>query len=59
MCPAIGNSISCKICVVICFFQAKNMSAVELHHELCTAVYGQNIMSEVTVRQWCTMSKDG
>jgi hypothetical protein len=23
------------------------------------AVYGQNVMSEVTVRQWCRMFKDG
>jgi hypothetical protein len=34
------------------------MSATEIHRELC-AVYGQNIMSEGTVRQWCRMFKDG
>jgi transposase len=34
------------------------MSAVEIHHELC-AVYGQNVMSEGTARQWCRMFKDG
>jgi hypothetical protein len=33
------------------------MSAAEMHLELC-AVYGQNIMSERTVRQWCTVFKD-
>jgi hypothetical protein len=34
------------------------VSAVEIHRELC-AVYSQNVMSEVTVRQWCGMFKDG
>jgi hypothetical protein len=34
------------------------MSAAEIHRELC-AVYGQNVMSEGTVRQWCRMFKDG
>jgi hypothetical protein len=58
MCPAIGNLASCEICTVITFLHAKNMSAVEIHHELC-AVYDQNVMSEGTVRQWCRMFKDG
>jgi hypothetical protein len=34
------------------------MSAEEIRHELFT-VYGQNLMSEGTVRQWCKMFKDG
>jgi hypothetical protein len=34
------------------------MSATETNHEIC-AVYGQNVMSEGNVRQWCTMFKDG
>jgi transposase len=33
------------------------MSAAEIHNELC-AVYGQNVVSEGTVRQWCRMFKD-
>jgi hypothetical protein len=33
------------------------MDAAEIHHELCV-VYGQNVMSEGTVRQWCRMFKD-
>jgi hypothetical protein len=37
---------------------AKNMTAVEIHHELCAAVYGQNVMNEGRVRQWCRMFKD-
>jgi hypothetical protein len=31
-----------------CFLHAKNMNAVEIHREL-GMVYGQNVMSEVTV----------
>jgi transposase len=58
MCPVIDNPTSCEICSVIRFLHAKNMSAVEIYRELC-AVYGQNVMSEGTVRQWCRMFKDG
>jgi hypothetical protein len=35
------------------------MSSVEIHRELCAAVYGQNVMSEGTVRQWCRLFKAG
>jgi hypothetical protein len=35
------------------------MSIVELHHELFAAVYGRNVMSEGTLRQWCRTFKDG
>jgi transposase len=31
----------------------------EIHHKSCAVVYGQNVMSEGTVRQWCRMFKDG
>jgi hypothetical protein len=40
MCPATDNPASCEIRAVIRFLHAKNMTAVEIHHELC-AVYGQ------------------
>jgi hypothetical protein len=59
MCPAIDNPSSHEICAVIHFLHAKNMSAVEIHCELCVVVYGQNVMNEGTVRQWCRMFKDG
>jgi hypothetical protein len=59
MCPVIDIPTSCEICAVICFLRAKNKSAVELHHELCAVVYGQNVMGERTVRQRCRMFKDG
>jgi hypothetical protein len=58
MCPAIDNPTSCEICTVIRFLWAKSVSSVEIHRELC-AVYGQNVMTEGTVRQWCRMFKDG
>jgi hypothetical protein len=59
LCPAIDNPASCEICAFIRFLQAKIMSAAEIHHELCVVVYGQNVMSGGTVRQWCRMFKDG
>jgi hypothetical protein len=33
------------------------MSAGEIHHEFC-AIYGQHVMIEGTVRQWCRMFED-
>jgi hypothetical protein len=45
MCPVIDYPVSCEIRFVIHFLHTKNMSAGEIHHELCAAVYGQN-MSE-------------
>jgi hypothetical protein len=59
MCPVIDNSTCCEIRAVIPFLHAKNMSAEKIHRELCAMVYGQNVMSEGTVRQWCRMFKDG
>jgi hypothetical protein len=59
MCPAIDNSIICIVCAIVCFLYAKNMSAVEIHHELCMAVYSWNVMSEGIVRQKGRMFKYG
>jgi hypothetical protein len=50
LCAAIDNPTSCKICTVICFFHAKNMSDAEINRELCAMVYGQNVLSEGTER---------
>jgi hypothetical protein len=47
--PAIVNPIICIIHTVISFLYAKNMSAVDIHHELCMTVYSQNAMSEAFV----------
>jgi hypothetical protein len=35
------------------------MSPVEIHRELCATVYGQNVLSEGTVREWSRMFTDG
>jgi hypothetical protein len=48
---------SCELRAVIRFLHARNLSAVEIHCELCE-VYGQNVMSEGTVRQWHRMLKN-
>jgi hypothetical protein len=53
MCPIIDNPASREI-HAICFLHTKNMSAVELHRELCV-IYGQNVMNEGTLRQWGRM----
>jgi hypothetical protein len=58
MYPVIDKPAGCKIHSVFRLLPAKNVSAVEIHHELCT-VYSQNIMHEGTVRQWHRMFKDG
>jgi hypothetical protein len=58
MCPAVDNLPSCEIHAVVRFLYAKNMSAVEIHCQLC-AFHGQNVMSEGIVRQWRSMFKDG
>jgi hypothetical protein len=57
-CPAIDNPTSCEIHAVIRCLHTKSMSAAEIHRELCT-VYGQNVMSDGTVRQRCGLFKDG
>jgi hypothetical protein len=59
MCPAIDNSVCCEIRAVIRLLHAKNVIAAEIHRELCAAVYGQNVINDGTVRQWCRMFKDG
>jgi hypothetical protein len=58
-CPAIDNPASGEIRSDIRFLHDKIMSAAEIHRELCPAVYGQNVMSEGTVRQWCRMFRGG
>jgi hypothetical protein len=58
ICFAINNPASCEIRAVTRFLHSKNMSVAEMHRELC-AVYGQNVMSEGTVRECYRMFKDG
>jgi hypothetical protein len=56
MCPVIDNPASCEVRAVIRFIEAKNLIGAEPHHELWAAVYGQNMMSEGTVKLWCKMN---
>jgi hypothetical protein len=56
--PAIDKPASCEIHSAIRIHHAKDMSAVGMHRDL-HAVYGQNVMSEGTERQWYRMFKDG
>jgi hypothetical protein len=58
MCPAIDNPTTCEIRAFTYFLHAKNMGAAGIHRDLC-AVYGQNVMNRRTVRQRCSMFKDG
>jgi hypothetical protein len=58
MCPAIDNPASCEIRAVIRFLRAKNISAAEIRRKLCAVIYGQNVMSEGTLRQCCRMFED-
>jgi hypothetical protein len=51
MCSAIDNPASSESRAVIRCLHTKQMSAAEIHLELCAAVYGQNVMSEGTVSQ--------
>jgi hypothetical protein len=59
MCFAIDNPANYEIRAIIRYLRTKNMSAGEIHRELCAAVYCQNVMSEGAVRQWCRILKDG
>jgi hypothetical protein len=47
-----------KLALLAAFFALKNMSAAEIHRELCVAAYGYYGMIEGTVRQWCRIFKD-
>jgi hypothetical protein len=58
MCLAIDNSTSCEIGSAVHFLHSKNMNVAEIN-ELCSTIYGQNVISEGTVRQWCRMFEDG
>jgi hypothetical protein len=58
MCPSIDSLARSQIRSDICFLRDNNISAAEICLELC-AIYGQNKLSERTVRQWCRLSKEG
>ena len=57
-CAAIENPASCEVRSVIRFLLVENHRPIEIHQQLCK-VYGNNVMSEGGVRQWCIMFKNG
>jgi len=58
MCAAIENPASCEVRSVIRFMLVENHKPNEIHRQLCK-VYGNEVMSEGGVRQWCIMFKYG
>jgi hypothetical protein len=49
---------SCAVRAVIRFFHTVGQSAAEIHRRLC-CVYGDNVMSDSCVREWCRKFRDG
>lgn len=58
MCAAIENPASCEVRSVIRFLLAKNHKPIEIYRQLCK-VYGNNVITEGGVRQWCIRFKSG
>ena len=48
----------CELQSVIRFLQAEGRSAAEIHRRM-SKVYGDNFMSDGSVREWCRKFKDG
>ena len=44
--------------VLIHFLHTEGQSAAEIHRRLCR-VYGDNVMSDICVREWCREFRDG
>ena len=58
MCAAIENPASCEMLSVIRFLLVENHKPIEIHRQLCK-VYGNEVMSEGGVMQWCIVFKNG
>jgi hypothetical protein len=54
----IAASASCEVCAMIQFLPAEGQSTVEIHCRLC-CVYGENVISDSCVREWCRKFRDG
>jgi histone-lysine N-methyltransferase SETMAR len=54
----IDNPADCEVRSVIRFLNAQNVRAIDIHRQL-TAVYGEGIMNESSVRKWCRMFNEG
>ena len=49
---------SCEVHAVIRFLHAEGQSVAEIHRRLCR-VYGNNVLSDSFVREWCRKFRDG
>jgi len=58
MYTTIAAPASCEVCAVIRFLHTEGQSTAEIHRRLCR-VYGDNVMSGSTVREWCRKFRDG
>ena len=58
MFKTIEGAADCEIRSVIRFFNARNVLSSEIHHQTCQ-VYGDNVMSDGTVRKWVRMFSEG
>lgn len=54
----IENPARCEVRGVIRFLLAKNYRPIDIYRQICD-VYGNGIMSESRVRQWCIDFKNG
>jgi transposase len=50
----IDNPADCEVRSVIRFLNAQNVRAIDIYRQL-TAVYGEGVMNESSVRKWCRM----
>jgi hypothetical protein len=49
---------SCEVHAVIRFLHAEGQSMAEIHRRLFS-VYGDNVMSDSCIREWCRKFRDG
>jgi hypothetical protein len=54
----IDNPADCEVQSVIRFLNAQNVRAIDIHRQL-TAVYGEGVMNESSVKKWCRMFNEG
>jgi hypothetical protein len=58
MIKEIDNPIDCEVPSVICFLNAQNVRALDIHRQL-TTMYGEGVMNDSSVRKWCRMFNAG
>ena len=58
MFKTIEGAADCEIQPVIRFLNARNVLSSKIHHQICQ-VYGDNVMSDGTVRKWVPMFNVG